>query len=233
MYSNQLHCQFHLRNNQPVWSIQTDLLYSLLPVPVRCQCCRLPDRSPSQHTSRTSILYLYLYSAQYLYVLQDSKRYMTHSTVQVPPNSQITDIPLTERQRLKDDHLSTSLRFFNLPLGIGPNDIRTTIYICLYLGLNPHPLCSYASVLPLDLSEMPVLQSTGLVSQMIARPTPSLLSTLWKKKARLLTKRLACQKRNRISSFLKSRTTGKLLGVSSCSWGGNRYQNLRVQPRLR
>ena len=51
-------------------------------------------------------LYLYLYSAQY--------------TVQF--NSQVTDIPLTERQRLKDDHLSTSLRFFNLPLGIGPND---------------------------------------------------------------------------------------------------------------
>ena len=68
------------------------------------------------------ILYLYLYSAQYLHVLQDSKRYITHSTVQVQFNSQVTDIPLTERQRLKDDHLSTSLRFFNLPLGIGPND---------------------------------------------------------------------------------------------------------------
>ena len=43
-------------------------------------------------------------------------------TVQVQSNSQVTDIPLTERQSLKDDHLSTSLRFFNLPLGIGPND---------------------------------------------------------------------------------------------------------------
>ena len=43
---------------------------------------------------------------------------MTHSTVQVQFNSQVTDIPLTERQRLKDDHLSMSLRFFNLPLGI-------------------------------------------------------------------------------------------------------------------
>ena len=41
---------------------------------------------------------------------------------EVLSNSQITDIPLTERQRLKDDHLSMSLRFFNLPLGIGPND---------------------------------------------------------------------------------------------------------------
>ena len=37
-------------------------------------------------------------------------------------NSPVTDIPLTERQRLKDDHLSTSLRFFSLTLGIGPNN---------------------------------------------------------------------------------------------------------------
>ena len=69
-----------------------------------------------------SEFFLYLYSAQYLHVLQDSKCYMTHSTVQVQSNSQITDIPLTERQRLMDDLLSTSLRFFNLPQGIGPND---------------------------------------------------------------------------------------------------------------
>ena len=68
------------------------------------------------------LLYLYLYSVQYLHVLQDSKRYMTHLSVQVQSNSQVTDIPLTETQRLKDDHLSTSLRFFNLSLGIAPND---------------------------------------------------------------------------------------------------------------
>ena len=68
------------------------------------------------------ILFLYLYSAQYLHVLQDSEHYITHPTAQIQTNSPITDIPLTERQRLKDDHLSTSLRFFNLPLGIGPND---------------------------------------------------------------------------------------------------------------
>ena len=37
-------------------------------------------------------------------------------------NSQITNIPPTRRHRLKDDHLSMSLRFFNLPLGIEPND---------------------------------------------------------------------------------------------------------------
>ena len=64
------------------------------------------------------ILYLYLYSAQYLHLLQDSEGYMTHPTVQVQSDSQFTDIPLTEKQRLKDDHLSTSLRFFNLLLGI-------------------------------------------------------------------------------------------------------------------
>ena len=37
------------------------------------------------------------------------------------PNSQVTDIPLTGRQWLKVDPLSRSLRFFSLPLGIGPN----------------------------------------------------------------------------------------------------------------
>ena len=55
------------------------------------------------------VLYLFfLYSTQYLHVLKDSKRCMTHTTVQVQPNSQVTDIPLTERQRLKDDHLPTT-----------------------------------------------------------------------------------------------------------------------------
>ena len=42
--------------------------------------------------------------------------------VQVQSNSQITDIPPTDTQRLKDEHLSMSLRFFNLSVGIGPND---------------------------------------------------------------------------------------------------------------
>ena len=82
-------------------------------------------------------MFLYLYFAQYLNVLQDSNRYMTLLTVKVQSNSQVTDIPLTERQRLKDDHLSMSLRFFNLPLGIGPYDrglsfqvvIRATVYL--------------------------------------------------------------------------------------------------------
>ena len=71
---------------------------------------------------------------------------MTHPTVQVQSNSQITDIPLTKRQRLKDDHLSTSLRFFSLPLGIGPNDrgppfqvvIRATMYLRVP-GIEPTP----------------------------------------------------------------------------------------------
>ena len=46
---------------------------------------------------------------------------------QVQPNCHVTGIPLTERQRLKDDHLWMSLRFFSLPLGIIPNDKRTAI----------------------------------------------------------------------------------------------------------
>ena len=87
--------------------------------------------------SQTQTIALYRIYLQYLHVLQDSKHYMTHPTAQVHRNSQVTDIPLTERHRLKDDHLSTSLRFFNLPLGIGLNDrgspfkvvIRATVYL--------------------------------------------------------------------------------------------------------
>ena len=66
----------------------------------------------------------------------------------------LTDIPLTERQRLRDNHLSVSLKFFNLSPGVGPNE-RTSIfsghmshYICLYLGLNPGPVFSKVSILP-------------------------------------------------------------------------------------
>ena len=40
--------------------------------------------------------------------------------------SSVIDIPQTERQSLRDDHLSISLVFFNLPLGIGFNDGRRT-----------------------------------------------------------------------------------------------------------
>ena len=32
----------------------------------------------------------------------------------------VTDINVIEGQEIKKDHLSTSLRFFSLPLGIGP-----------------------------------------------------------------------------------------------------------------
>ena len=56
----------------------------------------------------------------------------------------VTDIPLTERHKLKDGHLSTSLRFFSLHVGKGSSDRRPlscchlSHYISLYLGLNPH-----------------------------------------------------------------------------------------------
>ena len=66
---------------------------------------------------------VYLYSVKYLLAIQDSKHNWFLPTPQVhSPGIQVTDIPLTERQRLRDDHLSTSFRFFNLPLGIEPND---------------------------------------------------------------------------------------------------------------
>ena len=95
-------------------------------------------------------LYFYLYSAQYLHILQDSKHCITHSIVQVQSNSQITDILLTERQRLKDDHISTSLRFFKPTTGDWTRWQRTDspLFICLYLGLYPRPLYFWAGVLP-------------------------------------------------------------------------------------
>ena len=77
---------------------------------------------------------------------------LTRPTAQGQPNSSVTDITLTDRQRLKDDHLSTSSRFFNLPLGIGWSDrglpfkwSSKPLCICLYLGLNQGPLCFLAT----------------------------------------------------------------------------------------
>ena len=64
----------------------------------------------------------YFFSLQYLHALQTQNFYLTHSTVHVQPNCTVTDIPLPERERLKDDHLSMSLTFFNLPSGIRPNE---------------------------------------------------------------------------------------------------------------
>ena len=69
---------------------------------------------------------------------------MTHPTVQVQPNSQITDTSLTEKQRPEDDHLSTSLRFFDLPLGIGPKVREPPFYdhyVSAYTWVWTHALC--------------------------------------------------------------------------------------------
>ena len=89
---------------------------------------------------------LLLYSLQYLNILQAGLKVLFDPSdwTKYSPSSQVTCIPLTERQRLKDDHLSTSFRFFSLPLGIGPNDrgppfklvIQATIYL-LVLGFEP------------------------------------------------------------------------------------------------
>ena len=67
-------------------------------------------------------MYLYLQLGK---VLVLGFMYLTPGLVQVQSNSQITEIPLTEAQRRKHDHLSKSLR---LPLGIGRND-RATVYL--------------------------------------------------------------------------------------------------------
>ena len=80
------------------------------------------DKKYMNGLKKKSYIVLYLYSVQYLHIVQDSKHYITNLTAQVQPNSQVTDIPLSERLRLKDDHLSTPLRFFSLPLGTGPNE---------------------------------------------------------------------------------------------------------------
>ena len=102
---------------------------------------------------------VYLYSAQYLHVLQDSKRYMTHRTVQVQSNSQITDIPETERQRLKDDHVSTSLRFLNLPLGTGPND-REPLFEGVIRATMCLPVPGYKPTFSMFLGEWVTRQAT-------------------------------------------------------------------------
>ena len=48
-------------------------------------------------TVKIIIIIMYLYSAQYLHILQDSKRYLPIRLFRYSPNSQVTDIPLTGR----------------------------------------------------------------------------------------------------------------------------------------
>ena len=70
------------------------------------------------------------------------------------PSRPMTDILLTERQRVRDEYLSMSQEFFSLPLEIGPSDrgpsyevaIRATMYLPVP-GFEP-----MFSVLPGELS---------------------------------------------------------------------------------
>ena len=55
-----------------------------------------------------------------IYEPQYSERYLIMKNYKCSSSSQVTGIPLTERQGLKDD--LESLRVFSLQLGIGPND---------------------------------------------------------------------------------------------------------------
>ena len=90
---------------------------------------------------------LYTKGLKALYNPLDCTRYI--------PNSQVTDIPLTERQRPKDDHLSTFFRFFSLPLETGPNDRGlpflnglSSHYVSVCTWAWTHVLCVPRWVLP-------------------------------------------------------------------------------------
>ena len=53
------------------------------------------------------------------------------------PSSPVTNVPFSQRQRLKDDYLPMFLKFLSLPVGIAS---RT-----LFIGLYPGPLVSLLS----------------------------------------------------------------------------------------
>ena len=68
----------------------------------------------------SSLFIEYLYLTHYHLVLQDSKHYLNHPNCnKYSPSSPVTNIPLIERQRLGKNHLSISLGFFSLKLGMG------------------------------------------------------------------------------------------------------------------
>ena len=54
--------------------------------------------------------------------LQDSKSLFNPYDCTSRAQELVAEIPLSESQSLGNDHESKSLRFFSLPLGIGPND---------------------------------------------------------------------------------------------------------------
>ena len=97
------------------------------------------------------LLYIYTrYNISLHYRTQRAISSILTAQVQAIISTLVTGIPQTERQRLKDDHLLTSLRFFKAchwrkdPMtkdryfrwSSGP------LCICLSLGSNPCPLCS-------------------------------------------------------------------------------------------
>ena len=96
-----------------------------------------------------------LYTVQYLLHHRRLSPVWPVLTVQVQNKFLVTDIPLTGRQDIRDEYLSTSLRFFSLPLLISaPNtssDFNWSsgpLWFCLYLGSIPCPLCSWVCLLP-------------------------------------------------------------------------------------
>ena len=78
------------------------------------------NKSQNHDTIKLSYLYTHI-----IFILNAISTY--HGTQINPsllhkysPSSLATDIPLTERQRLRDGHLSMPMRFFSSPTGIGP-----------------------------------------------------------------------------------------------------------------
>ena len=107
-----------------------------------------------------SKIYNYIICINLLYIYTQrnmSMYYRTQSTIwpiqlyKHSPNCQVLDIPRTGRQRLKDDPLSMSLRFFNLPLGIGPNDSGHFKWISTWVWIHvpciPRLVCVGSDVL--------------------------------------------------------------------------------------
>ena len=68
----------------------------------------------------TSLLYNHIpCNVQFSTGLRTKKSYHPSLLHKNSPNSPVTDISLTERQSLGDDHITMALRLFSLPLGIG------------------------------------------------------------------------------------------------------------------
>ena len=72
----------YLRSKFEISKISKLNFYKLIPYPMDRQG---PPNRPRYQLTVIIIIIMYLYSAQYLHIVQDSKRYLTNPTVQVQP----------------------------------------------------------------------------------------------------------------------------------------------------